>query len=141
FFYTMHGTLKQANADGSLKPFWVPTTTGAPDALSITKPWSTNQLTLGELHAPLASHQADLLFLDGIDMVSAWVDGSPADGAHTAGRTHSLVGTNRQSSTIAGGISIDQHIANGINSPSPLTVVPSLQLACTVDSNDITASQ
>jgi len=141
FFYTMHGTLRQQNADGSFKQFWAPTVNGAPDPMTITAPWSTNQFTLGELHTALAPHQSDLLFLDGIDMISAWVDKSATDGAHTAGRTHSLIGDSRSSSTLAGGISIDQLIANGINSPNPQTSLPSLQLANTIGQNDVNASQ
>jgi hypothetical protein len=141
FFYTCHGTLKQANADGSLKPFWAPAAPGAPDPMTITAPWSTASFTLSDIHQALAPYQSSLLFLDGIDMVSAWADLSASDGAHTAGRTHSLIGSPRQSATIAGGISLDQHIASGINSPTPQTVLPSLQLACTVSWNDIDASQ
>lgn len=141
FFYTDHGTLKQANPDGSLKQIWSPNAPGAPDALSITTPWSTNQHTLGDLHTSLVPYQNQLLFLDGIDMVSAWVDPTAPEGAHTGGRTHSLVASNRVSSTLGGGISIDQYIANGINSPAPVTALPSLQMACTITQNGITASQ
>src|ERR1700733_12197638 len=83
FFYTDHGTLKQANPDGSLKQIWAPNAPGAPDPLSMTAPWSTNQHTLGDLHTSLVPHLGQLLFLDGIDMISAW--GAPQ--APRRGRT------------------------------------------------------
>jgi hypothetical protein len=131
FFYTEQGTLHQYNPDGTLKQFWSPTAPGAPDPLSITKPWSTSSFTLGELHGPLAPYQNQLVLLDGIDMVSATVDPIGAADLHTNGNTHALIAANRQTSNLAGGISIDQYIANSINSPSPLTALPSLQMANT----------
>jgi hypothetical protein len=133
FFFTCQGTFKQLNLDGSVRPYWAPTTPGAPDALSLSAPWSTSQFTLGDLHTPLLSHQNDLLFLDGIDMVSAWMDMNPNVCSHAFGRGHSLIGVDRaswgQGINFAGGISVDQYIAKGINSPTPLTPLPSLQLA------------
>jgi len=128
FFYTEHGTLKQYNNDGSLKPFWTPTVTGAPDALSIKKPWSTTELSLRDIHQPLVAHQKQILMLDGIDMISANVDPIGAANAHIGGETHALVAANRQSAGLAGGMSIDQFIAQGLNTPSPLTVLPSLEV-------------
>ncbi len=127
FFYTEHGTLKQFNDDGTLKPFWVPTVNGAPDALTIQKPWSTTDFTLRDIHQPLVARQKQILMLDGIDMVSANVDPTGAANAHIAGETHALIGANRQSAGVAGGPSIDQAIAKSLNSPSPLTVLPSLE--------------
>ena len=128
FFYTDQGSLKQFNSNGTLKPFWAPTAVGAPDPLKILAPWSTNTFTMGDMHQPLLPYQKQLLFLDGLDMISASVDPTDAENAHTAGETHTLTAVNRQSPTLAGGISIDQFIAKGINSPSPATVLPSLEI-------------
>jgi hypothetical protein len=128
FFYTEHGTLKQFNDDGSLKPFWTPTVNGAPDALSIQKPWSTTDFTLRDIHQPLVAHQKNILLLDGIDMLSSNVDPTGAANAHIGGETHALVAANRLSDKLAGGPSIDQFIAQSLNSPAPLTVLPSLEV-------------
>jgi hypothetical protein len=129
FFYSGHGALKQFNADGSLKPSqWAPTVTGAPDPLKILTPWSTSAFTLGNMHQALVPFQNQLLFLDGLDMMSVDVDPITAGDAHTNGQTHALIGANRKTSVIAGGISIDQYIAKGINSPSPVTSLGSLEV-------------
>src|SRR5262249_2626771 len=110
FFYTEQGTLKQFNDDGSLKPFWVPTVSGAPDAPTISTPWSTSSFTLRDIHAPLVPHQNQITLLDGLDMVSSNVDPTGAANAHIAGETHALIGDNRQTANLAGGPSIDQFI-------------------------------
>jgi hypothetical protein len=127
FVYSEHGTLKQFNDDGTLKPFWTPSVNNAPDALSITKPWSTTDFTLRDIHQPLVKHQKQLMLLDGLDMVSAFVDPTPAANGHYAGETHALVAANRQSGDVCGGVSIDQFIAQGLNKPTPITVLPSLE--------------
>ncbi len=119
FFYTEQGTLQ---------PLWAPSAPNAPDASALTAPWSTNEHSLGELHAPLEGMKNRLLFLDGLDMVSNSVDPTGAANAHIGGETHSLVANSRQSSTLAGGASIDQLIAQAINAPTPVTSLPSLEL-------------
>ena len=128
FFYSEQGTLKQFNDDGSLKPFWAPTAPNAPNPLSIQQPWSTDTFTLGDMHGPLESLRNKLLFLDGIDMLSSNVDPTGPGNAHLGGETHALVANNRLSASLAGGPSIDQFIAQQINSPSPVTALPSLEL-------------
>ena len=128
FFFTEQGTLKQFNPDGTLKPFWAPTVAGAPDPLKIQAPWTTSTFTLGDMHQPLVPLQKQLLFLDGVDMLSANVDPTQPANAHINGETHAMIGASRQSQSLAGGISIDQFIARGINSPSPLTALPSLEV-------------
>lgn len=127
FFYTEHGTLQQ-NQNGNYKNLWVPNAPGAPAATSITTPWSTTAHTLGELHQPLTSWKDDLLFVHGLDMVSSFDDPTGAANAHYAGQTHAMTGIHRATGTLAGGISIDQFIAKAINSPKPLTLLPSLEL-------------
>src|SRR5262249_36019220 len=122
---------------GSIQYFpWAPSAPGAPDALKITAPWSTSDFTLGELHQALVPRQKQLLFLDGVDMVSATDDPIGTNG-HFGGATHALVADNRKTDQLAGNISIDQLIANRINEtiqsdgtvvPSPVTALPSLEL-------------
>lgn len=129
FFYTAQGALKQFNHDGTIKPQWIPTVVGAPDALALKTPFTTRDFALGDMHLPLAAWQRQILLLDGLDMISADVDTSPSADAHTNGQTHALVGASRQSSRLAGGISIDQLIARGINSPAPVTRLQSLEVA------------
>ncbi|MEO5730418.1 MAG: DUF1552 domain-containing protein, partial [Byssovorax sp.] len=116
------------NDDGSLKPFWTPIVNGAPSALSIQAPWSTTDFTLRDIHQPLVARQKQILMLDGIDMISSNVDPTPAANAHIGGETHALIAANRVSDKLGGGPSIDQFIAQGLNSPSPLTVLPSLEV-------------
>ena len=128
FFFTEQGSLRQINADGTLKPFWVPTAASAPDPLKIQTPWSTSTFTLGSMHQPLVPFQNQLLFVDGLDMISANVDPTQASNAHINGETHAMIGANRQTGSLGGGISIDQFIAKGINSPSPLTSLASLEI-------------
>lgn len=128
FFYTEQGTLKRA---------WRPTLpNGAPDAAAITAPWSTDAHTLGELHRPLEAFKDRLLFLDGLDMASSFVDPTGPANAHINGETHALVGSNRASSVLAGGPSIDQAIAKAINTPAPVTRIPSLELNMSRNGND-----
>ncbi len=127
FFYTEHGTLKQFNADGTLKPFWSPIVNGAPDALTIQKPWSTTDFTLRDIHQPLVARQKQIMVLDGIDMLSANLDPIGTNG-HLGGETHALVATNRLTDKLAGGPSIDQYIAQKLNTPAPVTVLPSLEV-------------
>jgi Protein of unknown function (DUF1552) len=127
FFFTEQGSLKQLDDHGKIKPLWAPLAPGAPDPLEIKTPWSTSAFSLGDMHQALVPFHRQLLFLDGLDMISADVDTTPSQDAHTNGLTHALVGTNRQSSSMAGGISIDQLIAKGLNSPSPVTRLPSLE--------------
>jgi uncharacterized protein DUF1552 len=128
FFYTEHGTLKQFNDDGSLKPFWTPIVNGPPDAFSIQKPWSTTDFTLRDIHQPLVARQKQILLLDGIDMLSSNVDPTGAANSHIGGETHALIAANRLTDKLAGGPSIDQFIAQSLNTPTPQTVLPSLEV-------------
>lgn len=127
FFYTEHGTL-QNNVNNVYKNYWVPNVANAPAATSLSTPWSTTNHTLGELHTPLIPYKDQLLFLHGLDMVSSFDDPLGAANAHYAGQTHALTGVHRASGTLAGGISIDQFIAKALNSPTPQTLVPSLEM-------------
>lgn len=128
FFYSSHGSLKQLNSDGSMRPLWAPTAVGAPDAFTLQAPWSTSAFTLSDMHQPLVPFQNKSLFVDGLDMMSSDADPTPASDAHTGGMTHALIGANRQSPNIAGGISIDQYISKGLNSPAPVTSLGSLEV-------------
>lgn len=137
FFYA-GGSFRQLIANGSqpatLKSWWAPTAPNAPDFHAITAPWSTTQHTLQAAHQPLAAFKNKMLFLDGLDMRSAEADPMAADNAHIGGATHALVAANRSTGSLAGGVSIDQFIANGLNLPVPVTALPSLNLAVSSDS-------
>lgn len=95
--------------------------------------------TLAEVHAPLTEYKSDLLYLDGLDMLSAFFDANSASNAHNAGNTHALSGDARKKSSSGNydwsSITIDQYIAQQINSPSPVTRFPSLELAVSLDGN------
>jgi hypothetical protein len=77
----------------------------------------------------------DLIAFENLDMVSATVDPLTAANAHYAGETHSLSAVSRANRDTAGGPSIDQFVAKSINSPSPVTRLPSLSLTAQVDGN------
>ncbi len=107
FFYTQQGTLRN---------LWAPSGSGS-------------SFQLGELHTALEPHKSKLIFLNGMDMRSNEVDPMGPANAHYAGTTHALTGINRKSETLPSGPSIDQFIAQELNKASPLTAIPSLELA------------
>jgi hypothetical protein len=117
FFYTNHGTYRQA---------WLPKGVGG-------APATETAFDLGELHAPLAQYKKDLLIIDGLDMLSSDKQTGPAKNAHIRGHCHSMVANDMAGADQAGGISIDQLIARSLNSPSPITPIPSLEIG--VDPN------
>jgi hypothetical protein len=95
--------------------------------------WPTNVVSetdfeLSPILTPLAAHKADLLILGGIDMLSALANGSPGD-AHQKGTGQCLTATQLlpgnfmggggQAAGWAGGISLDQEIANHIGDATP----------------------
>jgi hypothetical protein len=114
FFWTQQGTFRPAWAPGGAG--------GAPGP-------TETAFTLGPLHQPLVPFQRKLLLLDGLEMVSAGVDPTPASNAHFAGATHSLVAANRAGGALPGARSIDQYIAQAINAAAPVTALPSIELA------------
>jgi hypothetical protein len=113
FFYTPHGTLLRQ---------WVAAPAGA------SAPTQTN-FALGPSLAPLSSLQSQLTLIEGLDFQSEYADSSAATNGHIGGQTHALSATSRVGPSAAGGISIDEFIANGLNSPAPVTQLPSLQLS------------
>jgi len=113
FFYTPHGTLLRQ---------WVTAPSGA------SAPTETNY-QLGPILAPLASYQQNLLLVQGLDMVSEYKDTTEPTNAHINGQTHALSAISRVGGSAAGGISIDEFIAQGINSPTPVTSVPILEMS------------
>jgi hypothetical protein len=118
FFYTNHGTHRSA---------WLPKgLNGAPAA-------TETAFDLNEILVPLQAYKKDLLIIDGLDMLSSDEQNGPAKNAHIRGHCHSMVAADMASSDQAGGISIDQHIAKMLNSPSPITPIPSLEIG--VDPN------
>jgi hypothetical protein len=83
---------------------------------------------LGPIHAALAPFKSDLILTRGISMASQDVDPTEAGNAHIRGGTHALTAASRLTASLAGGASIDQVIARGINSPTPVTRYPSWEL-------------
>jgi hypothetical protein len=117
FFYTEQGTIR---------PLWAPSAPNAPPAMMLDAPWSTTDHTLGRLHQPLVPYKRQLLFLDGIDMLSAGIDGG-----HARGNDHALTATDQTGSgetLMGGGISFDQFLAKQLNQPAPVTLLPSLEM-------------
>jgi hypothetical protein len=117
FFYTPHGQLLRQ---------WVAPPSGA------SAPTATS-FALGPSLAPLASMQSQLTLVEGLDFQSEYPDTSSPTNGHIGGETHALSSISRVGPSAAGGISIDQFIANGINTPTPLTQLPSLQMSSRVN--------
>ncbi len=103
--YTYHGTLPQ---------LWTP------------KGGTETEFELGELLAPVTAYKKDLVLQDGLDMkswdVRNW--GNPGN-AHQQGQNHSLAAIDPVNADLAGGPTIDQVIAKGIDAKTRL---PSLEL-------------
>jgi hypothetical protein len=118
FFYTNHGTLRQ---------YWLPK--GANGAATATE----TAFDLNDILVPLQQYKKDLLIVDGLDMLSSDKQTGAAKNAHIRGHCHSLVAADMAGADQAGSISIDQHIAKSLNSPSPITPIPSLEIG--VDPN------
>jgi hypothetical protein len=102
---------------------------------------SENDFTLSPILAPLAQHKKDLLILRGIDMLSS-LDG-PGD-AHQKGTGQCLTATPLlegdfagdagQSAGWAGGISLDQRVANHFGTATPYA---SLELGVAVQGSTV----
>ena len=116
---------------GSIRSMWAPTAPGGKSAPTETS-WA-----LGRLHAPLVGHEKQLLFLDGLDMTVADLPQTGDPNGHQHGGIAALTAAKRQSSSLAAGVSIDQFIAQKINSPAPLTKIPSLELSTGCNGGDV----
>lgn len=92
---------------------------------------------LGELHEPLQDHKADLLYMDGIGMVSEEIDPTTKGNAHQQGAKHAMAPYDSAGADLPGGVSIDQYIAQGLNTPSPVTAFPSLELVIAPWANEL----
>jgi hypothetical protein len=117
FFYTNHG---------SHRPAWLPVGIGG------AAPTET-AFDFGEILQPLQAYKRDILLLDGLDMLSSDAQTASAANAHIRGHCHSLTAREMADANLAGGPSIDQHIAQFLNKPAPVTPVPSLEIG--VDPN------
>jgi hypothetical protein len=117
FFYTPHGTMLRQ---------WITAPSGASAA-------TETSFGLGPILQPLSAFQPKMTILEGMDYQSTYVDPTAAANGHVNGQTHALSGINRANANSSGGISIDQFIAKGINSPAPVTVIPSLELSSRLD--------
>ena len=112
FFYTNHGTHR---------PAWLPVGLGGAAA-------TETAFDLGQILQPLKAYKQDILMLDGLDMLSSDVQTTSAANAHIRGHCHSMTAKEMADANLAGGISIDQHIAQFLNKPAPVTPVPSLEI-------------
>jgi hypothetical protein len=110
FFYTPHGTLFRQ---------WIKAPAGAAVA-------SETSFDLGPILQPLLPFKNKLLVLEGLDWQSEYVDTISASNAHLNGQTHALTAISRAGAGTAGGISIDQFIAQKLSAPTPL---PSLEMS------------
>ena len=92
-----------------------------------------NAWELSALHSPLAPYKDKLNFLAGLDFVSrTMLDSSQAYGnGHQQGSAHALSPYPQVPSAAAGGISIDQFIANDLRSRGETTQIPSLHIHVT----------
>lgn len=113
FFYTPHGTLFRQ---------WIQAPAGAASA-------TETSYDFGPILQPLLPFKSKLLVLEGLDWQTENVDPTSASNAHLNGQTHALSATSRAGSGTAGGISIDQFIAQKLSSPTPVTPLPSLELS------------
>ena len=110
--------------------------------------WPTNvnsetDFTLSPILEPFAAHKDDLLIVGGVDLLSAYAPGTPGD-AHQKGTGQCLTATpllegnfsgdGGASAGWAGGISIDQLIANQVGKDTPF---PSLELGVVVQGSSV----
>jgi hypothetical protein len=86
---------------------------------------------LGPLHAALEPYKSRLTYFENLDMVSRSFDPIPGANAHIDAATHALTGNTRRTASLPGSISIDQFIAQRLNTPAPVTRLPTLDLLCT----------
>jgi Protein of unknown function (DUF1552) len=117
---------------GMLYDDWAPTGPGGVGAAT------ENSWDFGLLHRPLQDYKAQCLYVDGLGMVSEQVDKGPAGNAHNQGAKHALAAATTDKPDVPGGASIDQYIAQALNSPAPVTAHPSLILQASSWTNELT---
>lgn len=98
--------------------------------------WDVNP----DLHGELAPYRADLSYFENLDFLSEYDDPTEPANSHVQGGTHAMCAAHRLTDRQAGGVTIDQLIAQRINAPSPVTPLPSLELACPDSSSESTVS-
>ena len=115
-FYTEHG---------NLPAHWTPKPAAGNQAPTETA-WELN-----DIHQSMAPYKDKLNFFDGMDMLNAYKGSPNHPQGHTFGHTYSLTAADTQDADgkVSGGPSIDQHIAQFINAPSPVTQLPSIELS------------
>jgi hypothetical protein len=125
FFYTDTGNLPTRAEANDRSPGH-----GEPlPVAGMSEPTET-QFELNTTMEPLQPFKQDLLLFENLDMLQSWVDPTPPGNAHFAGASITLTGANRFDGQFPGAISIDQLIAQQLNSPSPVTRLPSIELQC-----------
>jgi hypothetical protein len=120
---------------GSMPGRWEPILRAGASASTETE-WDVNP----DLHGDLAPYRADLNYFENLDFLSEYDDPTDPANSHVQGGTHAMCAAHRISDRQAGGITIDQLIAQRINSPSPVTPLPSIELACPDSSSESTVS-
>lgn len=91
----------------------------------------------GEVHKPLEPFRSQVLYVEGLGMVSEEIDPGPKGDAHQQGAKHALSAANSTNARYPGGPSIDQFVASKLNAPTPVTKFPSLQFAIIDWLNDL----
>jgi hypothetical protein len=114
---------------GSLSDVWRPVASAGNPAPTETA-WE-----LSKTHAALADFKDQLIYLDGIGMVSEELDHGASGNAHDQGAKHSLAAVDSAGTNLPGGPSIDQFVAQKINSPTPVTKFSSLLASITAWDN------
>lgn len=115
--------------NGFTHRFARPRVPGMPDwGLSRTTPIPTAaSWELGPAFAPLAAYQDRIVSIQGLDMRSAEIEQSTADGGgHGHLQTNALTAAPRIAHNTPGGASIDQHIADGLLRNGVVTPVHSI---------------
>jgi len=126
FFYAATGNLaSHPHETMRLRGNWEPL---APAGMSAP---TETAYELNTMLEPLAAYKQDMILFENLDMAQEWIQPPTQPGpanAHFAGSTIALTANHRFSGEQPGAVSIDQFIAQRINSPSPLTRLPSLEV-------------
>jgi hypothetical protein len=110
------------DTNGLLNGHWEPSGIGG-------NPPAETAWELGPLHRPLAPWKDRIIAFRGLDMVTDKRDPQSGANAHISGKTHALTAAFRRDDRTSSGESINHFIARELNSPMPVTRLPSLEVA------------
>lgn len=108
---------------GSMPGRWDPILRAGASGATETE-WDVNP----DLHGELAPYRADLNYFENLDFISEYSDPTDPANSHYQGGTHSMAACHRLTGNQAGGVTIDQFIAEALNAAGPVTPLPSLEL-------------